>query len=294
MVRAGSIAIFIAAGLALGTTFIRRQAVIGDPLIDLQLFKSPIFTSTLIAFLLSGFVMYSLTFYLGQYFQLVLGLTPLQAGLAMAPSTAAVIASSLYSPNLTRYFKIPSILIASLALTSAGVLMLSISALHSVPYLILALTVVSIGMGPLSTFASAFIVGSAPPERAGAAGLLSETSADFGRALGLAFLGSVGVAVYRWSVSRVLPAGISPDAANAARQTLAEAINVAGQLPAGTGVADNRRLARRIYWRARRRRRHQRGVDVRRRTDAGRGCRQEHSAGLRAGETNNPTRQTAV
>ena len=39
------------------------------------------------------------------------------------------------------------------------------------------------------------IVGSAPPERAGAAAAISETSSEFGGALGIAVLGSVVTAV---------------------------------------------------------------------------------------------------
>lgn len=72
---------------------------------------------------------------------------------------------------------------------------------------------------------------SAPPERAGAASGISETSAELGGALGIAILGSIGVAIYRGQLGTGLPAGIPVEEATAARDTLGSAVAVAGQRP---------------------------------------------------------------
>jgi MFS transporter, DHA2 family, multidrug resistance protein len=55
----------------------------------------------------------------------------------------------------------------------------------------------SIGFAPVFTLTTDLIIGFASPERAGAASAISETSAEFGGALGIALFGSIGVAVYR-------------------------------------------------------------------------------------------------
>lgn len=81
------------------------------------------------------------------------------------------------------------------------------------------------------------VVGAAPPERAGAASAISETGAEFGGALGLAVLGSLGTAIYRSQMAAALPPGISPEAAQVAQETLASAVTVAGQLPDPLGAA---------------------------------------------------------
>jgi DHA2 family multidrug resistance protein-like MFS transporter len=81
------------------------------------------------------------------------------------------------------------------------------------------------------------VVGTAPPERAGAASAISETGAELGGALGIAVLGSLGTAVYRSQVVAALPSGISPEAARAVQETLAGAVTVAGQLPDQLGAA---------------------------------------------------------
>jgi MFS transporter, DHA2 family, multidrug resistance protein len=96
---------------------------------------------------------------------------------------------------------------------------------------------VSLGLAPVFTATTNLVVSSAPPERAGAASGISETGAELGGALGIAILGSIGVAVYRGQLADTLPAGIPAQAAAVARDTLGGAVGVAAQLPGAAGVA---------------------------------------------------------
>jgi DHA2 family multidrug resistance protein-like MFS transporter len=96
--------------------------------------------------------------------------------------------------------------------------------------------VISLGLAPVFTATTDLIVGSAPPERAGAASGISETGAELGGALGIAILGSIGVAIYRGRLVD-LPAGIPAEAAATARETLGAAAGIATKLPAETGAA---------------------------------------------------------
>jgi MFS family permease len=95
--------------------------------------------------------------------------------------------------------------------------------------------VFSLALAPVDTFATDLAVGAAPPERAGAASALSETSAEFGGALCIAILGVIGTGIYRGEVAGALPPGTPPAAAAAARDTLGGAVAAAGQLPAKPG-----------------------------------------------------------
>jgi DHA2 family multidrug resistance protein-like MFS transporter len=97
--------------------------------------------------------------------------------------------------------------------------------------------VVALALAPLFSLTTELIVGSAPPEHAGAASAISETGAEVGGALGIAILGSVGTAVYRKSVAADLPPGIPADLGDAARDTLGAAVAVARQLPADLRAA---------------------------------------------------------
>jgi DHA2 family multidrug resistance protein-like MFS transporter len=80
------------------------------------------------------------------------------------------------------------------------------------------------------------VLSAAPPERAGAASALSETSSEFGGALGIAVLGSIVTAIYRGKVAAALPAGIPAEAAEVARSTIGGAVSVSGQLPGALGA----------------------------------------------------------
>jgi DHA2 family multidrug resistance protein-like MFS transporter len=97
--------------------------------------------------------------------------------------------------------------------------------------------VISVGLAPVITLATELIVGSAPPEQAGAATGMSETSGELGGALGIAILGSVGTALYRAEVADTLPAGIPAGVADAARDTLGGALAIAQTLPAELAAA---------------------------------------------------------
>jgi DHA2 family multidrug resistance protein-like MFS transporter len=80
------------------------------------------------------------------------------------------------------------------------------------------------------------IMGNAPPEKAGAASAISETSSELGGALGIAILGSIATAVYRGVMADGVPAGVPPEAAETARSTLGGAVAVAERLPGQTGA----------------------------------------------------------
>jgi DHA2 family multidrug resistance protein-like MFS transporter len=85
--------------------------------------------------------------------------------------------------------------------------------------------------------ATELIVGAAPPERSGAASAISETSSEFGGALGIAVLGSIGTAVYRGQMQDAVPAGVPGSAAEAARETAGGAASASAELPQGLATA---------------------------------------------------------
>ena len=81
------------------------------------------------------------------------------------------------------------------------------------------------------TLSNDIIIGAAPPERAGAAAGISETSSELGGALGIAVLGSIGTAVYRSRLTGGLPDGVPAEVTEAATATLGGAVATAHGLP---------------------------------------------------------------
>jgi DHA2 family multidrug resistance protein-like MFS transporter len=227
----------VAAGIATGAAFARRQRELADPLIDLGLFRAPAFSVSLAAFMLSIFVIAGIFLFLAQYLQLVLGLSPLQAGLWTVPSAGGLIAGSMLAPLIVRRVRPAFVMAGGLSLSAVGFgILVQVNAASGLAVLVAGSVLFSLGVAPVGTLASDIIVGSAPPERAGAASGISETSAELGGALGIAVLGSIGTAVYRSEVAGAVPADVPPAAAEAARDTLGGAVAAAEELPDQLGA----------------------------------------------------------
>src|SRR5829696_2368760 len=238
--------LFIAAGGAVGIVFVRRQRTLADPLIDLRLFRVPAFSTALATFASSIFVIAGIFLFIAQYLQLVLRLSPLVAGLWTVPSAGGLIAGSMLAPVLVRRVRPAFVMAGGLALSAVGFGMLAqVNTASGLAILVAGSVVLTLGVAPVGTLATDIIVGSAPPERAGVASGISETSAELGGALGIAVLGSIGTAVYRSEVADGFPDGVPPEAAEAARDTLGGAVAAADQLPdwVGTELLDAAREA---------------------------------------------------
>jgi MFS transporter, DHA2 family, multidrug resistance protein len=225
-------------GSAIGLVFVRRQRTLSDPLIDLSLFRSPAFTASLLVNVLGFFVAFGTFLFIAQYLQLVLGMSPLQAGLWTAPSGLAFIAGSMLAPVLARRMSPTRVIACGFAVAAAGFAVLTqIGRSHGPSVVVSAYVVLSLGLAPVFTMATDVVVGMAPPERAGMAAALSETSTEFGGALGIAILGSLVTAVYRSVMASTTPMGVPSAAAEAARDTLGAATAIATSLPEQTGAA---------------------------------------------------------
>jgi MFS transporter, DHA2 family, multidrug resistance protein len=228
--------LFIMAGATMGTLFVRRQLRLKDPLLDLRLFRVPGFSASLATYGLSILFLFGGFLFLPQYLQLVLGMSPFRAGLWTLPWALAFVVGSMLTPLVVRGIRPVWLMTGGLVFAAFGfALFTRIDASTTFATFALGTTVFSLGMSPVFTLTTDLIVGSAPPERAGAASALSETSAEFGGALGIALFGSMGVAVYRTGMAGAIPVDVPAAAAEAARATLGGAVDAARDLPGQVG-----------------------------------------------------------
>ena len=225
------------AGLAIGIAFVRRQRRLEDPFIDLRLFHAPGFSASLATYGLGVVIVFGGFLFLPQYLQLVLGLTPLEAGIWTLPWALSFVAGSQLTPRLARRIPPATLMASGMLLAALGfAAFLTLDQTASLATFVIGSIVFSLGLAPVFTLAIDLIVGVAPAERAGAASAIAETSAEFGGAMGIAIFGSIGVAIYRAGVAEGLPAGIPDGAAAVARDTLGGAVEIAGQLPDRLGA----------------------------------------------------------
>jgi DHA2 family multidrug resistance protein-like MFS transporter len=227
----------IALGVAVLVLFLLRQARLADPLIDLRLFRAPAFSAALAIYALATFIAFGMFLFVGQFMQLVLGFGPLRAGLWSTPFAAAFILGSMATPLIARRIKPGFVIAGGLVIAAAGFTMLAqVDADSDVIQVVTAFVVYSLGLAPVFTLATDQIVGCAPPERAGAASALSETGSEFGGALGIAILGSIGTAIYRGALAEA-PPGVTPEVLETARSTLGAATAAAQHLNDGAALA---------------------------------------------------------
>ena len=187
----------IATGILLLAVFVRRQRR-DDPWIDLGLFRRRPFSVPLAANALCFFVLYGTSFFFTQYLQRVLGLAPLEAGLWTLPGTLGYLLGSAIAPFAANRLRPVWLLSSSLAVTAVGFgLLTQLDAQSGLPLLVTGAVIFSIGLAPVYVVTTELTVASAPPERSGAASGILETCTELGGALGIAFLGSLGGAVYR-------------------------------------------------------------------------------------------------
>ncbi|GGV16238.1 MFS transporter [Actinomadura cremea] len=213
----------LAAGIAAGYLFVRRQRVLADPLLDLRLLRSRTFSAALAVLLATNVLQGGLYLFVSRFLQTIEGLSPLESGTWLALPAIALVAGSLLAPIAARRVR-PGLLIAGGMVPAAGGILVAGFA-DGIGLLMAGLTVGFLALSPVAALGIALILGAAPDERAGAASALAETSGEFGIAFGIASLGSVGAAAYTALI--VLPPG-TPGAAGG---SVEEAATAAEGLP---------------------------------------------------------------
>ncbi|MCZ8517741.1 MFS transporter [Paenibacillus filicis] len=227
--------IAVAAGATFGTIFVRRQQRLDNPLMDLRLFTNPAFSVALggmFGITLTGASM----LFVAQHLQFVEGLSPLRAAMRMLPGVVASMAGMLLSPIIARRIRPSHLIGAGLAVSATGCILLSQVGVGSgLLTLIVGYIFFNVGAAPFASLSSDLIVGSAPPEKAGSAASLLQTSGEFAFALGIAVLGSIGTYVYRSQVAGYILRDVPTLTAGGSRESLAGAVLEAKGLPQPIG-----------------------------------------------------------
>ncbi|MCB7135380.1 MFS transporter [Cellulosimicrobium marinum] len=226
----------IAVGLTAGALFVRRQLRRPDPMLDVRLFTRGAFSGAVLVNLLSVFSLVGFLFFASQDVQLVLGLSPMQAGVALLPGLVVMVVAGLGVVKVVRHVRPARVVAVALLFSAAGYAIVAAGAgTSTLALLVVAFVVLSFGVGAAETVSNDLIVSSVPAEKAGAASAISETAYEVGAVLGTAVLGSILTASYHANV--VVPDGVPAADAVAAAETLGGATQVASTLPAGQAQA---------------------------------------------------------
>ncbi len=180
-------------GLALLAVFVAVEARTREPLMPLKVFRARAVAAANVALFVMGSATFAMWFFMTMYAQNVLGYTPLQAGLALVPSSVSVIVGSKVSPRLMPLLGARRLAVTGALITAAGFAWQSLMRVDGayvteilVPG-VLMMTGVGLVITPLATMATS---GAAPGDAGLVSGLVN-TSRTMGGAVGLAFLATV-------------------------------------------------------------------------------------------------------
>ncbi len=231
-----------AVALVLLTSFVFWEQHTDYPILDISFFKNPRFTAASIAVTLVFFAMFGSLFFISQYLQFVLGYSALQSGIRLIPVAAALMVAAPLSAKLVSWAGTKRVVTLGLTLVAVALLIFSRStATSGYPLVALSLVVIGIGMGLAMAPATDSIMGSLPPEKAGVGSAMNDTTREIGGALGVAIMGSIAAASYTASIvgnaQFATLQKLSPQAADAVKDSVGSAAIVATKLPAAVGTA---------------------------------------------------------
>jgi len=224
------------AGLALLALFAFWELHTREPMIDLRVFRNPRFSAASGVLTLVSFALFGSVFLLLQYFQFVLGYSPLEAGVLAVPVALAMM---VVSPNAPRFVQrwgtkrvvVTGLLIAAAAMAcyASDTIMSSFAGGAAVRLLF------GVGLGLTSAPATESIMGSLPPSRAGVGSAINDTTRQTGGAMGVAIIGSIFLAAYHHYADHAKH--LSSASAAALHDSVGRTLELARVLPAKQAAA---------------------------------------------------------
>ncbi len=226
---------FVLALVALGL-FGLRELTARHPMLDLRLFRDRRFSVASAGMTLTFFAMFGTFFLVAQYFQLVLGYSPLQSGLFQLPMAFVIMSVAPQAPKLVARFGAARVVPVGLGFTALGLAVFSQVGVDTVIWSVyIAIVPLAAGMALTMTPLTTLIMSSVPLGRAGVGSAMNDTTRELGGALGVAVLGSVVTSQYTASLAPSI-AGLPAEARAAADSGLTGALAVAERIGGAPGA----------------------------------------------------------
>lgn len=210
--------------------FVVWELRVGEPMLDMSLFRNPAFSAGSGGMILIFLAMFGVMFLITQYFQLILGFSPLGASVRFLPMSPIMVLVATRTPRLAARFGAHRVVSTGMTLVAVGLLMFR-GLDTNTPYLyvfccIVPLTTgIAMAMSPMT----ASIMSAVPARRAGSGSAMNDATRELGAALGVAVLGSLAASRYSHSINRTI-ATIPIGSRSAVRSSLPSALEQAKTL----------------------------------------------------------------
>ncbi|MFD3619424.1 MFS transporter [Streptomyces sp. NPDC058676] len=184
------------AGIALIGCFLAVEARTAAPLMPLGLLRVRAVASANVAMFLCGSAMFCMWFFMTLYAQNVLGYSPLDAGLALVPSSLAVVVGSKLAPRFMRRAGARAVAVLGTLVAVAGFGWQSTMTADGayLTTIMIPGILMMLGAGLAATPLAALATAGAAPGEAGLVSGLVNTSRTMGGSLGLAVISTIAAA----------------------------------------------------------------------------------------------------
>ena len=217
--------------------FVLYEARLAHPLLDVRLFRNARFSAASVAIAAAFFGLFGFIFLITQYMQLVLGYSPLEAGLRTVPFAVVTGVLSPAAIALMHRFGTKLVVASGLALMSTGFVMASGLQADSAYFgpVLAAMVVMAAGLGLTTSPATEAIMGALPPAKAGVGSAVNDTTRELGGTLGVALVGSVFASLYAPAVRETV-VGLPADLLDLVSESVGAAVVIAPQVPGGEAM----------------------------------------------------------
>jgi EmrB/QacA subfamily drug resistance transporter len=228
---AATLAAFAVAAIVL-TLFVLWELRVDEPMLDIRYFRNAAFSTGTGGMILIFLSMYGVMFLMTQYFQLILGYSPLSTALRLLPMAPIMIIVSPLTPRLIKRFGANRVVAVGMCGIALGLLMMRALAVNT-PYWYILISIVPLvsGMALSMSPMTASIMSAVPARRAGAGSAMNDATRELGAALGIALMGSLAASNYANDMARAtahLPAHVQQQASVSLSDALAAADKLGG------------------------------------------------------------------
>ncbi len=225
---------FVIAIIFLGL-FVAWELHTEEPMLDMHYFKNPAFSTGTSGMILVFVAMYGVMFLITQYFQLVLGYSPLSAAARLLPIAMIMMIVAPTTPRLAARFGAQRVVsFGMLAIAVGFFLFLGLTPHTPYAYVVLCVIPLTTGIALAMSPMTASIMSAVPARRSGAGSAMNDASRELGAALGIAVLGSIAASRYSTKIAPFLHP-LTADQQSQARSSIAGASSVAASIGGSAG-----------------------------------------------------------
>jgi DHA2 family multidrug resistance protein-like MFS transporter len=225
------ITMFVLSAVLLGL-FVLIETRVSEPMLPLKFFKHRDFTGSILVIGLMFFAGPATFFFLTQFFQIVQGKNPLEAGLLILPNAVAIVLASAMAPWLGARIGPKRIVMLSVAIMASAVVVLTgVSSDWTASTEILTIMLFGFGFGLGMPALTDMVMASVPVEDAGVGSAVNDVARELGSALGVAVVGTFISSIYRSNVDDRLGGQVPDDVVESAKDGIGVVAAIAPSLP---------------------------------------------------------------